>query len=377
MKVSCLQENLAKGLGIVGRAVSPRSTLPVLGHVLLATDGGRLKLSATNLEIGVTCWIGAKVEREGAITVPARTFIDLINALPAERVDMEVLERTQTLNVRAGRSESNIKGIDAQEFPIVPVPDDATGILVEPDVLRQAIEQVAFAAASDESRPILTGVLTKFAESQLTLAAADGYRLSVREVPLPHPVADPFSIIVPARAMVELGRISADQRDPVLVVVTPARNQVLFQLTDIVLVSQLIDGNFPDYRQIVPRDHNTRTVVDAAAFLKACKTAQIFARDAAHIARLHITPGSELEPGHMKVSATSAETGDDVSELDASVEGDEIEIAFNVRYLIDVLSVVGTAQVELCTMQASSPGVIRPVGDGGFTHVIMPMHLGR
>jgi DNA polymerase-3 subunit beta len=377
MKVSCLQENLAKGLSIVGRAVSPRSTLPVLGNVLLATDGGRLKLSATNLEIGVTCWIGAKVEREGAITVPARTFIDLINALPAERVDMETSERTQTLNIRAGRSESNIKGIDAQEFPVVPVPDDVAGILVEPDVLRQAIEQVAFAAASDESRPILTGVLTKFTEAQLTLAAADGYRLSVREMPLPRPVGDPFSIIVPARAMVELGRISGDQRDPVLVMVTPTRNQVLFQLTDIVLVSQLIDGNFPDYRQIVPREHNTRTVVDTAAFLKACKTAQIFARDAAHIARLHITPGNELAPGHMKVSATSAETGDDVSELDALVEGDEIEIAFNVRYLIDVLSVVGTAQVELCTMQASNPGVIRPVGEEGFTHVIMPMHLGR
>ena len=377
MKVSCLQENLAKGLSIVGRAVSPRSTLPVLGNVLLATDSGRLKLSATNLEVGVNCWIGAKVENEGAITVPARTFIDLINALPAERVDMELVERTQTLNIRAGRSESNIKGIDAQEFPIVPVPEGDGGISIEPDVLRQAIDQVAFAAATDESRPILTGVLTKFVESQLTLAAADGYRLSVRTVPLPRPVSDPFSIIVPARALTELGRISGDQKEPVVVTVTPARNQVLFQLTDIVLVSQLIDGNFPDYRQIVPRERNTRTVMDAAAFLKACKTAQIFARDAAHIARLHVTPGSELAPGHVVVSATSAETGDDVSGMDASVEGEEIEIAFNVRYLIDVLSVVGTPQVELATTQASSPGVLRPAGDEDFTHVIMPMHLGR
>nr|HID14305.1 DNA polymerase III subunit beta [Anaerolineae bacterium] len=377
MKVSCLQENLAKGLSIVGRAVSPRSTLPVLGNVLLATDAGRLKLSATNLEVGINCWIGAKVEDEGAITVPARTFIDLINALPPERVDMELIVRTQTLNLRAGRSEANIKGIDAQEFPIVPVPEGEGGIPIEPDVLRTAISQVALAAATDESRPILTGVLAKFENTQLTLAAADGFRLSVRTVPLDQPVPDPFSIIIPARALVELGRISGEQKEPIVITVTPTRNQVLFQLTDIVLVSQLIDGNFPDYRQIIPRDYTTHTVVDTAAFLKACKTALIFARDAAHITRLHIKPGSELAPGHMLVSATSAETGDDVSELDASVEGDEIEIAFNVKYLIDVLSVAGTPQVALDTTTSSSPGVIRPVGEEDFTHVIMPMHLGR
>ena len=377
MKVSCLQENLAKGLGIVGRAVSPRSTLPVLGNVLLATDAGRLKLSATNLEVGINCWIGARVEEEGAITVPARTFVDLVNALPPEQVDMELVVRTQTLNLRAGRSEANVKGIDAQEFPIVPVPEGDDGIPIEPDVLRTAVSQVAFAAATDESRPILTGVLAKFEGAQLTLAAADGFRLSVRTIPLPQPIPDPFSIIIPARALTELGRISGEQKDPIIVTVTPTRNQVIFQLTDIVLVSQLIDGNFPDYRQIIPRERTTHTVVDTAAFLKACKTALIFARDAAHITRVHVKPGSELTPGYVVVSATSAETGDDVSEFDASIEGEEIEIAFNVRYMIDLLSVVGTPQVALDTTMPSSPGVIRPVGDVDFTHVIMPMHLGR
>jgi DNA polymerase-3 subunit beta len=377
MKVSCLQENLSKGLGIVGRAVSPRSTLPVLGNVLLATDAGRLKLSATNLEVGISCWIGAKVDEEGATTVPARTFVDLVNALPPEQVDMELVVRTQTLNLQAGRSEANIKGIDAQEFPIVPVPEGEGGILIEADVLRTAVSQVAFAAATDESRPILTGVLAKFEDTQLTLAAADGFRLSVRTIPLPQAVFDPFSIIIPARALTELGRISGEQTDPIVVTVTPTRNQVLFQLTNIVLVSQLIDGNFPDYRQIIPKDRTTDTVVDTAALLKACKTALIFARDAAHITRLHIKPGSELAPGHIVVSATSAETGDDVSELDATIDGEEIEIAFNVKYLIDMLSVVGTPQVTLGTTTSSSPGVIQPVGDVDYTHVIMPMHLGR
>jgi DNA polymerase-3 subunit beta len=377
MKISCLQENLAKGLSIVGRAVSPRSTLPVLGNVLLATDAGRLKLSATNLEVGINCWIGAKVEEEGATTVPARTFIDLVGALPPEQVDMELLVRTQTINLRAGRSEANVKGIDAQEFPIVPVPEGEGGIPIEAEALRAAIGQVALAAATDESRPILTGVLAKFEDSQLTLAAADGFRLSVRTLPLSQSVSDPFSIIVPAQALTELGRISGEQTDPIVVHVTPTRNQVIFQLTDVVLVSQLIDGNFPDYRQIIPRDRTTRTVLDTAGFLKACKMAHIFARDAAHITRIHVKPASELSQDHVLISATSAETGDDVSEVSASIEGEEIEIAFNVKYLIDVLSVAGTPQVALGTTTSSSPGVIQPVGDVDFTHVIMPMHLGQ
>jgi DNA polymerase-3 subunit beta len=327
--------------------------------------------------VGINCWIGAKVEEEGATTVPARTFIDLVGALPPEQVDMELLVRTQTINLRAGRSEANVKGIDAQEFPIVPVPEGEGGIPIEAEALRAAIGQVALAAATDESRPILTGVLAKFEDTQLTMAAADGFRLSVRTIPLPQSIPDPFSIIIPARALTELGRISGEQKDPVTITVTPTRNQVIFQLTDIVLVSQLIDGNFPDYRQIIPQDRTTHTVVDTAAFLKACKTALIFARDAAHIARLHVKPASELAPGYIVVSATSAETGDDVSELDASIEGEEIEVAFNVRYLIDVLSVAGTPQVGLDTTTSSSPGVIRPIGDVDFTHVIMPMHLGR
>ncbi|MFO7741316.1 MAG: DNA polymerase III subunit beta [Anaerolineae bacterium] len=378
MKVSCLQENLAEGLGIVGRAVSPRSTLPVLGNVLVATDGGRLKLSATDLEVGINCWIGAKVEEEGATTVPARTFIDLVNALPPGQVDLELIVRTQTLNLRAARSEANIKGIDAQEFPIVAVPDEEVeGIPIEPRVLRSAIEQVAFAAATDESRPILTGVLAQFENERLTLAAADGFRLSVRTVRLPDAVSDPFSIIIPAQALTELRRVSGEQEEPVLIHVTPERNQVIFGLTDVVLVSQLIDGNFPDYRQIIPRERTTHTVLDTASFLKACKMAQIFARDAANISRVKVEPGSELEPGRVRVSATSAETGEDVSEIDASVEGEGVEIAFNVNYLIEVLSVTDAAQVSLDTTTSSSPGVIRPVGEDSFTHVIMPMHLGQ
>ena len=374
MRVSCLQENLAKGLSVVGRAVATRSTLPVLSNVMLSTDNGRLKLSATDLEIGVNCWIGAKVEEDVATTVPARSFIDLVNSLPPERIDMELIVRTQTLNLKCARYEANLKGIDAQEFPLIPSAEEEEGqITLEADAFREMIEQVVFAAATDESRPILTGVLAKFEGKQLTLAAADGFRLSVRTAPLPAETG-PASIIIPARALAELARISADE-ETITLLITPTRNQVLFHTPNVDLVSQLIEGNFPDYQQIIPKTCATRTVLNTNSFLRACRTANIFARDAANIARLQIVPGGELAPGHVTVGATSAELGDNVGEMDASIEGDEIEIAFNVKYLIDLLSVMDTADVVLETTTPSSPGVIKPVGDVDFVHVIMPMHV--
>ena len=376
MKVSCLQENLAKGLSIVGRAVATRSTLPVLSNILLATDQGRLKLSATNLEIGITCWIGGKVEEDGATTVPARTFVDLVGALPAERVDMELIVRTQTLNLKCGRFENNIRGIDATEFPLIPTADDANAIRIDPDSLRTMINQVVFAAAADESRPILTGVLARFDKDQVTFAAADGFRLAVRTAPLIEPVETPVSVIIPARALTELGRVSGDQESPVIINITPSKSQVLFHLDNIDLVSQLIDGNFPDYAQIIPKKKETHTVVGATELLKACKAANVFARESADIVKLTIEPGSELAPGHVTVQATSAETGDNVGEMDATVEGAAIQIAFNVKYLIDFLSVASAAQVALETSTPSSPGKFTPVGDDTFLCVVMPMHIG-
>jgi DNA polymerase-3 subunit beta len=378
VKVSCLQENLAKGLSIVGRAVASRSTLPVLSNVMLATDNGRLKLSATNLELGINCWVGAKVEDEGATTVPARLLTDFVNSLPPEQIDMELSVRTQTLNARCARFEANIKGIDAQEFPIIPTLEDGeSAIRLEPEDLRHMIDQVVFAAATDESRPILTGVLARFDGERLTLAAADGFRLSVRSASLGQTVDQPIEVIVPARALGELARISADQEEWVEVIITPARNQILFHMQDVDLVSQLIEGKFPDYRQIIPSSHTSRTVLDTSGFLKAARVSHLFARDSANIVRVEIDPGNELTPGHITLAATSAELGDNVGQLDAMVEGNAVEIAFNAKYLIEVLSVVDTAQVALETTSPSSPGVLRLIGDEDFIHVIMPMHLSR
>ena len=378
MKVSCLQENLAKGLSIVSRAVATRSTLPVLSNILLSTDESRLKLSATNLEIGINCWIGAQVNQEGAITVPARLLLDLVNSLPAERIEMELITRTQTLNLRAGRFEANIKGVDAQEFPLIIVPEEDQAISIDADVLRRAVDQVAFAAATDESRPVLTGVLVSVTDSGLAFAAADGYRCSIRDIlAATPPESDKLSVIVPARALQELRRISGDSEEPIEMLIDSGRSQVFFHMKDVDLVSQLVEGTFPDVRQTVPSNWNTRTTLATAEFLKAIRMAQIFARDSANVVRMQIVPDEEGGPGRLIVTATSSEYGDNVGELDVSVEGDPIEIAFNARYLIDVLNVTDAAQVVLETRDPSNPGVLRQAGDPDFVHIVMPMHVAR
>lgn len=377
MKVSCLQENLSRALGSVARAVAPRSTLPVLGNVLIATDDGRLRLSATNLELGITCWIGAKIEEPGSTTVPARTFVDLVNTFPNDKVDMALSVRTQTLHVVCGPFTNDIKCIDAQEFPPLPPDEMGSGVPLDNDDLREMINQVAFAASGDDARPVLTGVLAEIKDGEMTLAAADGFRLSVRSAHLAAPEAGPMRAIIPARALNELARMIGDGQESVSMLLPENRSQVIFRTKDSELVSQLIDGSFPDYQGIIPKSKSTRSVLPTSAFLKACKAAEIFAREAAHSARIKVSPGSELEPGSVIVSATSAETGSNETQVDATIEGEPIEIAFNVRFLMDVLSVVDTPNVALETTSAAAPGVIRPVGRDDFLHVIMPMHIGR
>jgi len=377
MKVTILQENLARGLGIVSRAVSPRSTLPVLANVMIATDEGRLRLSATNLEMGITCWIAARIEDEGSTTVPARTFVDLVSTLPGDQVALTLDASTQTLNLRSGTSTNDIKGIDAQEFPPMPVPDMEGAVQLNVVDFKEMIHQVAFAASTDEARPVLMGVLVIVENDKITMAAADGFRLSVRSATLSAPAPEPVNIIVPARALSELARIASDGEEPISMVVPKGRGQVVFRVKDAELVSQLIDGTFPDYQQIIPRSYKSRTLVSTASLLKACKQAEIFAREGTNVARLEIKPAQgEMEPSEVEISATSEETGKNETIVEATVDGSGVLIAFNVKYLREALEVIRTPNVALETSAANAPGVVRPVGEDDFLHVIMPMHLG-
>jgi len=358
--------------------------LPVLSHVLLSTDRSQLKLAAMDLELSIVCWIGAKVEGEGAITVPARVFTDLINSLPKERIDLELTN--QTLDLSCARNQAELKGIDAQEFPLLPTDGDDSHVQIDPVLIRQMIGQVVFAAATDEARPILTGVLVRFDGDTLTMVAADGIRLSLRQTKLQSPATQPISVVIPAKALNELARISADEEEPIGLTVNPARSQIMFHLQGdagankgrifgIDLSSSLIEGNFVNYARIVPKSFTTRTVINTEDLLKACRTASIFVRNEANVIHLEIEAGDTPEDGSLKMTAFSAEMGDSVGELDAIVEGDSLTIAFNVRYLMDLLAVVDSAQVVLETSGAALPGVIRPVGSEDFVHVIMPMNI--
>ena len=362
-----MQENLARGLSVVSRAVSNRS-LPVLTNVLLKTEDAGLKLTATNLEIGITYWVPGKIESDGATSVPARLLTDLVNSLPGgEPIDLELGEG-ETLHIRSGRFESNIKGISADDFPTVQTAGERPVTRIPQNVLRHALEETAFAAASDEARPILTGVLARFEGDQLTLAAADNYRIAVKTITILDPVEE-TSVVIPARALHELSRVLTDTDDPVSVVLAHARNQILFHLEGVDLVSRLIDGQYPNYQSVLPASHSTRAVLDREELLRAVRPAALIAHESANIVKLGV--GLDGDPG-ITVSA-NAEVGDHVGRIEAEVEGDGTTIAFNARFLADVLTNVDAEQFALELNGPLSPGVFKPLGDDRYVHVVMPL----
>jgi DNA polymerase-3 subunit beta len=373
MKVSCSQEDLSKGLAVVGRAVATRAVLPITNNVLIATEGSRLRLSATNLEIAISCWIPATIEKEGTITIPARLVTDFVNSLPSGRIDMALSPRSKSVELRCARHEAHISGLDPADFPAIPKITDGMNVKMKPGDLRLAINQVVFAAASEESRPVLTGVHAEFEGEQLTLAAADGFRLAVRKVSLAKVVDTKIAIIIPARSLNELTRLISEQEEPLELTVNSQKSQVLFRLRNVEMVSQLIQGTFPNYSQLIPKSYSTRAVIKLSEFLRATKSASIFARDGSGIVRLQIMPRDGK--GKIAISARAEEIGDNLGEVDATVEGEEAKIAFNSKYLMDVLGVLNKDEVALETTTSSSPGVIRPMGDESYIHVVMPMFV--
>lgn len=375
MKLSCLQENLSKGLSIVGRAVATRSTLPVTQNILLSAEQSRLKLAATNLEMAITCRIGAKVKQKGEITVPARLLTDFVNSLPNDSIEMNLPASGRIMELKCGRFQAHLHGIDAADFPPIPEISDGLNTTIDPVRLREGISQVAFAAATEESRPVLTGINTEFDSDQLTLVAADGFRLAVHRTNLNSRVKDKTTVIIPAKTLSELNRLLGEQEEAVEITVNEKKSQILFRLKDAEIVSQLIQGSFPNYSQVIPQSYTTRAVMDVNEFLRVTKISSIFARDASGIVRLVITPGSELNPGKVTVSAQAEEVGDNVAEIEALIDGGEAKIAFNVKYLSDVLSVIPQAQVALELTTPSSPGTIRPIGVDNYVHVVMPMFV--
>jgi DNA polymerase-3 subunit beta len=382
MKLECLQENLAEGLTVVGRVVPTKSTLPVLSNVLLSTRDGELQLTANNLELSVAHRVPAAVAREGEITLPSRLLSDYVALLDhGQKVDLDLNPKTHKVHLACGRYEANVAGIDAEDFPPIPAVSGGPSFSIPAGLLKEAINEVVFAAAPDDTRPVLAGVLLKMSGGSLTLAAADGFRLAVRTVELPEAGPD-LQMIVPAKTLIEVARLLSDAADDqVAINTTPNGNQIYFAFGKTEITSRLIEGQFPDYQRIIPPDAKTKVKVSTTDFLRATRAAAVFARDNSNIVRLECSPSkenAELALGSILVKSTSAEMGDNEGNLDAVVEGDDTQIAFNGRYLRDALEAIDTPEVLLQITGPSSPGIIRPSGEpDGYLHVIMPMHVAR
>jgi len=380
MKVSCAQDQLAKGLQIVGRGVAApgRSALPVTSNILLATDEGRLRLSSTNLEIGINLWIPAMIESEGATTVPARLLTEFVNSLPNSRVDLDLAADTHVTTVRCARFSANIRGIDPDEFPLIPTISEQPAARIAATTLQEMIEQVAFSAAEDDSRMTFTGVLLTFSGPNLTMAATDGYRLSVRAAALAEAAEGDFSVIVPARTLNELAKILPEGEAQVEISITPNRNQILFHSTNLDLTSRLIEGQYINYRQIIPQKTATRATMVTGDLLKATRIAGFFARDGGKIMKLVVDPhGNNGSGGTITISAHAADVGDNQSVIDAQVDGPGVQVLFNVEYISEVLSVLSASEVSLELNGPAQAGMIKPVDATGYMHLMMPMSSPR
>ena len=372
MIVSVLQENLARSLNIVTKAVDSNPALPVLANVLLETEDSRLKISATNLELSITMWIGAKVEQSGSITLPARTFSELVSSLSRERVDMRLDAATHTVHLRCGVQTANIRGIDADEFPPINH-NESADLHLEGEGLIELINQTAFAAAREQNRPILTGVYMQLEGQKLTMAAADGYRLAVRTADISETFSEKRDMVIPARTMSEIARIVEDDQE-VGIALPSQRNSVTIFAPNVLISSQLLEGRFPDFASIIPRSFVTSTVLYTQDLLIVCQRAEIFARDNANSANLSVKPAQNPgEPAEVLIVGKSAERGDSEGMLDATAEGEPLDISFNIRYLIDVLRVIKEERVVFQSNGPENPGVLKPENRDDFVHVIMPM----
>jgi DNA polymerase-3 subunit beta len=373
MKFNCHQKELARALALVARGVRRDPSSPVLGNVLLETVAdGRLRVAATNHELFIIAYVPAVVHQSGAATLPAHTLTDWVKSLPDAPLGARLTARTKSVDLVCGRTRSTLKGIDAKEFPNLPAMESPDAPTLPAHDLQQAIESVIFAAAEDESRPILNGVRLQMEDQHLTLAAADGFRIAERVLALDSPIAEAATAVVPARALKELTLALPMllPNGPVRIGVEPDGAQVWFDADSLALATQTVNGDYPDYRRVVPKAgaHTTRVQLECTALRAALKCVDVIARENGHALQLHTREHA------LTLTAIAAETGENVIEVPATLEGQPLEIAFNSRYLREAVEALDTEQAMLALTTPTSPGVLRPVGHDGQLCVIMPLN---
>src|SRR5713101_7009742 len=363
MKVTVTAGSLGQGLQVVSRAVSSRTTLPILNNVLLQTAQTGLQLTATNLEIGIRQVIPAEVQEEGGITVPARLLTDFVTSHPDEPLSMTLDKKTQSLAVKSNRFDASIRGIDPADFPPVPAGMDGRKVKVDQAELKDAIEQTVIAASSDEGRPVLTGVYVHLNGGSATFAATDGHRLAVKTLGVQAESGEGETIVIPARALSELSRILKTGDDSVEVTVGAQKNQVFFKTRDVELMSRLIEGTYPNYQQVIPGASTTKDL------LFTTKMVSLFSKDAANVVKF------KAEGGKLTLTANTSEVGQNVAGVEAKIDGQDLQVAFNSKYLLDVLAIIGSEEVTLGFTGPLNPGLIKPVGKDNYLYIIMPVRV--
>ena len=373
MKLSILQENLAKGLSVVNRFIINKSQLPILNNILIKTDQGQLKLSATNLEIVINLWLGSKIEKEGEICVPAKVLTEYINSLPAEKINLAV--NKNTLNINSSSYQADFITLSSSEFPIIPTLKKKPDLIFSNQDLALAISQVCFAAGQDEARPALTGILIKIKKDGLLLVATDGYRLSLKKIKeakgLDKLSEKQKELLIPSRALIEVGKIisDSDQEEELGLSITSENNQIIFSNKNLEVISRLIEGKFPDFERIIPSKNTTKITLDTESFFQAVRTAAIFARESANIIKL------DFKDNQVELSSNSPQVGENKIKLEVKMDGKGGQVAFNYRYLLEFLNSVKSDLITLEINTSLDPGVFKQVDDPSYLHIIMPIRI--
>lgn len=369
MKISLTQDNLARAIGLVNKVVATRGSLPVLSNILISTEGKRLKLAATNLEMGITYWVGCTVEAEGSITVPARLFGDFVSSLP-NNATLELNANGAVLGITTEHHKTHINGIDADEFPPIPGKTGNATLTLPSSQLREALSEVIVATSIDEARPVLAGVyMYSTGPNQVVVVATDSYRLAERKITVADGALDgELAMIVPTKTVQELVRILGETESDVAVYAN--ENQVVFEADGAEITSRLVEGQFPNYQQIIPAESDTTIEIDTKELARVVKVASLFARQNAGGIKIDINRG-----GHLEVRSTSSEVGDNESSADCKVVGEDAEVSLNARYLTEALSIIKTNKVAFGVSGKMSACVVRPMGKDAdeYTYIIMPL----
>ena len=371
LKINCAQDLLARALGTVSRAVAGRPSLPVLANVLLTAGDGQLRLAGTNTEMAVTQSLGCQVDVPGSITVPARLLVEYISSLPPGPIDLETDAERLELKIVAERSDSAFKGIDAEEFP--PLPDVSAGAIlsVDPALLKRMID-VTVSCCGDTSRPVLAGVCISIRPDELVLAAADGYRLAVKRLECDTGVTDTVEVVVPQGSLQELSRVLGSHPDEVAVKIADSRSHIQFDVGSVTLISNLIEEQYPNFESLIPQEHSTRVIVPRGNLEMATRLAAIFARTGSRVIQLETE-----EPDSLLVSSNSAEVGNHEERITASIEGENSLVAFNSKFLSDMVGLLETDAIEIKLSGSTNPGLFAADADPTYCQVIMPMHVAR